>query len=287
MSALASLLPPGPGQAREDAIASLMLAGQMPASNLVWQAVPVAGGGHTGLVYVLPDYLSIGSDDDFVRTPMAPLTAEKIAQALGGRLPTRKLVNDIHVAAKLIAAHPWGPPYDATMMSTQRFIDHNAMVESARASLGIPVGVLVSGHKKDVVVTPNQDGVHVCIYGWFTSSAPSSAIQGPPPNCKSHELNYSDYSHGIRVVRDTMSVDGQDMLVDDVMRDPALCALVSDQGVFTRTRYSDGQAPAPQNSGKIGGVIADSLPMSSAGKVVAVLLGLAAGWQLGRHLLGA
>ena len=246
MSATVDALPPSTGPAREAAIASALLGGEMPSWLRTWVPVPVAGVGHTGTIYVFPDYLSIGSDDDFVRMPMAPTTAEQVASSLGGRLPTRKMVNDIHSAASLLAAQPWGPPYDSSMMATQRYIAHNAKIESYRASIGLTNGMLVSGHKKDVVVSPTMDGAHVCIYGWFTKASPSSAIQGPPANCKSHELSYADYSHGIRVVKDTMLVDGQEMLVDDVMRDASLSALVSDNGVYFRTRYSDG---APTGGG--------------------------------------
>ena len=51
--------------------------------------------------FVEPDYLSIGSDKDFARIPLTPMTAQKIADSLHCFLPTRKMVNDIYKAAKV------------------------------------------------------------------------------------------------------------------------------------------------------------------------------------------
>lgn len=238
--------PQTPGQAREDAIVMAAQKGSIPYFLRTWVEVPVAGGGMTGSIFVTPDYFAIGTDDDFVRMPMAPATAEAIGTLLDGRLPTRKMVNDIQAqAGQKLAAQPWGPPYDASMMSTGRYVAHNQKIQQQFNSKRFSLGRLTSGHKKDVVVSPNMDGAHVCIYGWFQGDAISTAIQGPVPNCKSHEESYADYSHGIRYVREVMKVGGKEMKVDDVLRDPDLSKLISDQGVFTgRTTYTDA-SPLP------------------------------------------
>ena len=47
----------------------------------------------------MPDYLAVGSDDDFVRMPMTPQTAQQIADLFGCILPTRKMVDAIDAAA--------------------------------------------------------------------------------------------------------------------------------------------------------------------------------------------
>lgn len=47
----------------------------------------------------MPDYLAIGSNDDFVRIPMDPKTAQKIADQTGTSLPTTKMVDDIYKQA--------------------------------------------------------------------------------------------------------------------------------------------------------------------------------------------
>jgi hypothetical protein len=212
-----------------------------------WIEVPVAADGHTGSIFVTPDYLAIGTDSDFLRFPLNPFTAERIAFAIGARLPTRKIVKDIHLnAAGHLAADPMPP--GSQMMSTQYFVDHNAKVEAQRIQKGFRVGSLLSGHKKDVVVSPRTTGKTVCIYGWFYTPQISSVIQGPGANCTSHGAKYADYSHGIRFVKDTMLVDGKEMPLDEVMRHPTLHKLVSDEGPFKNTTYIEGgenQPPPP------------------------------------------
>ena len=46
--------------------------------------------------YVSPDYLSVGTDNDWARIPLTPMAAQLIADSLHCFLPTRKMVNDIY-----------------------------------------------------------------------------------------------------------------------------------------------------------------------------------------------
>ncbi|MFX5494316.1 hypothetical protein ABTD62_21475, partial [Acinetobacter baumannii] len=52
-------------------------------------------------VWVLPDYLCIGTNDNWARIPLTPLAAQPIADSLHCFLPTKKLVNDIYASAKV------------------------------------------------------------------------------------------------------------------------------------------------------------------------------------------
>src|SRR3979490_1230674 len=63
--------------------------------------VDSAGKKIRAVYFVSPDYVSIGSRDDFARIPLTPMAAQKIADSLGCFLPTRKMVNDIYEAAKV------------------------------------------------------------------------------------------------------------------------------------------------------------------------------------------
>lgn len=45
----------------------------------------------------MPDYPTIGMDNDFCRVAMAPITAQKLADLFGATLPTAKLVDDINL----------------------------------------------------------------------------------------------------------------------------------------------------------------------------------------------
>lgn len=230
------------GKVREEQILAFALAGDVPCFLRSWVEVPTSakidGRVVTGTIFVLPDYFCLGTDEDFVRVPMNPLTAQTIGDDFDAQLPTRKIVNLIHQdAACRIPAQTMD--YHGPMLSTAYFVENNRSIELERAKKKCPLGALVSGCKKDVVVgaaLANAPG-RVGIYGWFDGDSINSVIQGPTINFSTHEITYADYSHGIRFVRKTMVVDGNVVRLDDVLTDPKLCVLVSDEGALTKTRY--------------------------------------------------
>ena len=94
---------------------------------------------------------------------------------------------------------------------------------------GHAVGELIDGIKKDVVLTNKLKNAptHVAIYGW-------EYLDGKPiqPVTTVHKGTYVDYSHGIRLVRQQVIVDGQASSVAAVLKDPLLHPLLSDEGVM-------------------------------------------------------
>jgi hypothetical protein len=194
---------------------------------------------HTGIVKVTPDYLSIGTDEDFVWMPMNPMTAQRIADLCGCILPTRKLVDAIYAQATLKLVPQPKPPVDS-MMSSEYYLDHNEMVEQQRG--GRPLAQLTAGHKKDVVIARRlvEYPDRVAIYGWHQPGG--QAIQ---PLSTVHENTYADYSHGIRLVLKRMLVDGKEVDVEEVLRDPDLCSLLSDEGTLASARVP--HVPAPES----------------------------------------
>ena len=141
------------------------------------------------------------------------------------------------------------------MTTVPVFAEHNYMVYTQRCAStnSFPLGALVSGNKKDVVISSKiyaklQPGVPkpVVIYGWHKLDG--SPIQ---PLYNGHEESYADYSHGIRLVQNVMLVDGIPTTVSSVLTNPSLAALLSDEGpaegttstgVIQVPRYS----PAPR-----------------------------------------
>jgi len=222
--------------AREQRIQQEVLGGNVP--GFVRTFVPIhvsaliGGTVRQATYYVTPDYLAIGTDRDFVRMPMTPLIAQPIADALACLLPTRKMVNDIYAqAAVKLAPSPISPTTtDIARLTT--YYRHHETVEQQRA--GQPLGLLVGGIKKDVVITPllATNPGKVAIYGWHQ-------LNGTPiqPLYLGHVDWYVDYSHGIRLVRGMMEVDGVEMSVADVLADPSLHVLLSDEGVVTNPSY--------------------------------------------------
>ena len=221
--------------AREEAIFQEFAKGNVPDFIRHFEPVTTSvtaadGTRHTAKFYVLPDYLAIGSNKDFVRMPMSPLTAQRVADLTGCSLPTRKMVDKVYAEAT-VHLKPQPQPASPQMMSNAYYQHHQEMVESQRA--GQPLGALTAGHKKDVVLS-NQLVTHpgkVAIYGWHQPSG--KAIQ---PLSTVHENTYADYSHGIRLVAPTMEVDGRVMKTADVMRSPTLSGLISDEGPLKLTR---------------------------------------------------
>jgi hypothetical protein len=209
-----------PAAAREAAIVQEISRGNIP--EFLRKFCDVHSG--NGVYQVMPDYLSIGSDEDFVRVPMTPASAQAIASTFGFSLPTRKMVNDIYQQAE-VKLEP--KPLTEQREAVRTFVQHNQIIESQRA--GKPLGQLVAGHKKDIVITPRlREKPHkVAIYGWHQPDG--KPIQ---PLYVGHADFYVDYSHGVRMVKREMTVNGQTKKIDDVLRDPELCGLLSDEGVI-------------------------------------------------------
>ncbi len=217
--------------AREAAIEAELLAGNVPSFYRAFVALTLGEGEASVTVAVAADYLALGSDDDFVRIPMSPLTAQRVADAFGCSLPTRRLVDRIYAAAEIKLAPAPLPP-GAAMASNAYYARHNRLVERA-----LPPGAhgrLVAGHKKDVVLTnalASRPG-RVAIYGWHRQNG--EAIQGL--NATSHENTYADYSHGIRLVGNVAFVGGGPRELAELLRSPELSAPLSDEGPLRVTR---------------------------------------------------
>jgi hypothetical protein len=216
---------------REQAILKEILAGNMP--GFLRKLVPVelkyqpAGGDAlTATVFVMPEYLAIGSDKDFLRIPMNLYTASAVASRMGFVLPTRKIVDAIY---RQSAFHFSPEPMTAgpQMRSTEYYRIHNQKIEEQSHVLGVFPGALVSGHKKDVVVSNllDRNPGRIAIYGWHR-------LTGAPiqPLSTVHGACYADYSHGIRLVSETAIVNGQSLSIYDVLQDPQLARIISDEG---------------------------------------------------------
>ncbi len=180
----------------------------------------------TATIFVMPDYLAIGSDRDFLLMPMSLYAATAIAVRLGFILPTKKMVDAIFEQSDVHLSPDPMPP-GPQMRSLAYFSEHNRRVKEQRLSLGCPLGALISGHKKDVVLT-NRLGEtlgRVAIYGWHR-------LSGVPiqPLTIVHGANYADYSHGVRLVSNVVLIDGEPRSIYEVLEDPKLATIVSDEG---------------------------------------------------------
>lgn len=231
-------------QSREEAIIQLIGAGGIPEFLREFSSVGVTnvtgGRTNTGRLFVAPDYLAVGHNDDYLLMPMTPQTAQRIADSVGCLLPTRKMVDAIYAAAA-VKLPPIPLPPGPAMTTLAVFAQHNDLIRTQRAAFldSHPLGSLVAGHKKDVVISARLAGTtnKVAIYGWHrTNGLP---IQ---PLYTGHRSDWVDYSHGIRLVSQVMEVNGQTQTVAAVLADPELAGLISDEGVVLNSRYLAGDA---------------------------------------------
>ena len=180
------------------------------------------GVNHRATYFVTPDYLAVGSNDDFFRMPMTPLTAQAIADACDGLLITAKISDDIFAQADL-KLPPRPLTKDRDLAAT--FYEHHQIIEGQRR--GAALGLLVAGIKKDVVLTNRlREREHrVAIYGWHYPDG-----QPIQPLYVGHVDWYVDYSHGIRLMSRRVIVDDQPMDVADVLTSKELSPLISHEG---------------------------------------------------------
>ena len=219
---------------REAAIRRELFAGNIPSFLRKLRTVEVSVTGSDSIKHkisydVMPDYLAIGSDQDFVRMPMIPYTAQDFCDAFGFVLPTRKMVNDIWASA---TTHLDPRPLTVMRESPLTFLQHHRIIEEQLKGVG--PGTFVAGIKKDVVVTSklSEHPQRVAIFGWhYTNGQP---IQ---PLYTGHVDWYVDYSHGIRPVRRWMRVDGTPQPFEKILKDPQLQAMLSDEGEIAQSRY--------------------------------------------------
>lgn len=224
----------------EAAVYEAIAAGNVPEFERTLAPVELShdcadGHTHEATIFVLPDYLAIGSDDDFILVPMRPATAQRIAELTDTVLPTRRIADAVYDAAEnRLSPRPiaGGPSPDADDHAD--FVAHEAMLREQRAAPGFVPGALTAGDKKDIVISNRllEKSDRVAIYGWHRQS-------GRPIQSLSvvHSARYLDYSHGVRLVARAMLVDGKPRDLLEVLTDSELSGLVSDEGPLEVVGY--------------------------------------------------
>jgi hypothetical protein len=246
---------------REQTIFDNVMQGNIPdfqrALVSVTTTANIGGQIRTATFFVLPDYLALGSNADHFYIPMTPILAQRIANALHCTLPTRRLVDTIYARAA-VKLRPQPIPPTAAMITIPVFAQHNDSVRSQRAlSLSSqPLGALVGGNKKDLIISnlisqnlKTNVPKPVVIYGWHQ-------LNGIPiqPAYNGHANTYADYSHGTRLVLDSLLLDGSPTTFTALITDTTLNVLVSDEGIIAQPYYSSAiSTPTPCSFGVISG----------------------------------
>jgi hypothetical protein len=180
--------------------------------------------------YVAPDYLSVGTNEDWARINITPNAAQQIADSFNCFLPTRKMVDDIYKAAKL-KLEP--VPMYAFRDSTPTMWHHHLIVEGQRKGRK----GLIAGIQKDVVISGkisrDTKPDRVAIYGWHK-------LDGKPiqPLYTGHINWWVDYSQGIRLVYRKIKVGNKWMDYTDLLKDKTLQRLLCDEEFCDFFRYN-------------------------------------------------
>ncbi len=219
------------GVKRDQQILREILNGNMPGFLRDLAPVDIVGRSRDGrevriTLCVTPDYLALGSDRDFVRVPLGLRAATRIGDRFGMILPTPRMVDAIYRAAAVrLVPQPMTP--GAQMTSTAYLMRHNETINAQMRRAGVAPGVLIAGHKKDVVLSARlaSNRGRVAIYGWHRTNG--RPIQ---PLSTVHGAGYADYSHGIRLISRTAFLNGQAVDLRDLLADPRYAGLLSSEG---------------------------------------------------------
>jgi len=221
---------------REKFVLTEILTGNMPAflkklSTIIIKKKLSDGQVHTAKIFVTKDYLSLGSNKDFLRIPVNFLTAKIIAQHFNAIIPTKKLVDDIYHSATKKLRPRYLPP--GPLMTTLSYYDKSNQMIQADLGLLFP-RELIGGHKKDIVLSnrllnkPNR----IAIYGWHR-------ISGRPiqPLSTIHISRYVDYSHGLRLISKKVLIDGEIWDAREAFSHPFFWPLFSDEGPISKILF--------------------------------------------------
>lgn len=184
------------------------------------------GVSHSVIYEAMPDYFSVGTDDDYCRIPMNPYTAQKLADKFGGSLLTSVMSDHIYEMAE-IKIKPFNYlPVGNANETVQKFKEHNDQIDRQISEAGGRKGQLVAGIKKDVILSRDialKPG-KVVIYGWHNPGG--KPIQ---PVYSGHIWWYVDYSHGIRLVNNQVIIDGKPALLSEILQDKILYRIFSNE----------------------------------------------------------
>ncbi len=195
-------------------------------------------------IYVALDYFCIGTENDYIRIPAFPSTAQIIADHFNCLLPTEKIVNAIYSAGDIILepiTYRRKNPSDPAMTSSESFKINNDKIQTTIDALNIRDAKekLIVGHKKDIVIANelNHHKDKVAIYGWHQKSKKGKPIQGL--NAVDHSNHYVDYSHGIRLISNKCLLNDNEVMLEDLLKDKLYSqTLLNSNNPLTFIRYS-------------------------------------------------
>lgn len=241
---------PGPGNlfglagtipAREAQILAFIDAGEF---DHEWHPLTWTKNGRTVSALVSRRALALQRGDYRLPVSVTFRTAQAIADRIGGAMLTTRIADEAWRRADVRLAPITRPT--SGMSGTPRMIEYGAAVEAAVGGRG----GLVANEGKDWVLTrrnhtpPAGSGVEKPVgalgsrhnganFGWYGAGA--SRSPGGQQVIQSiglaHDMSHADYSQLVRFVkRDSITIDGVPVSYAAALADPALSALLQDEG---------------------------------------------------------
>lgn len=254
------------GEKREAFLQQALDNGEIPDWVWAWQPVTVSrvinGKERTLTYWVSPDVLAIGTNDDFMRVRPWPSTAQWFANKHDLVMPTTRISDQVYDAApfKFVPT-----PVHPHSIATDSWFKSDDVIKNQGVLRGYFPGVgIAAGFMKDVVNGPNLDGKKVAIYGWHDPTRTITGNNPIQPYSTIHEATFSDYSHGLRLVRRGAILDGTEIDLGKLMKDPELYPLVQ-------------KMPSEQQvAGEGGPLTNDKFPITSANSPNMMLMSILA-----------
>jgi hypothetical protein len=201
---------------REDLLFREVARGNLPSWLREFRPVEVRqevdGQVRTLTLWVTPDYLAVGSNEDHFYVPVSGATALRITELTGTALPTPGVVDAAWAAAR-VRLIPIRIPPDEYMATVRVFRRHDRLVQAQRRQHSARAGDFLAGHKLDLVrlTTASSDAPELGVYGWHHRDGtpiqpPHPVSPGTPPH----------FSIGIRLVHRSILIDGVEADLTDI-----------------------------------------------------------------------
>jgi hypothetical protein len=173
----------------------------------------VDGQVRTLTLWVTPDYLAIGSDEDHFYVPVSGATALRIAERTGTALPTPSVVDAAWAAAR-VRLIPIRIQPDEFMTTVRVFRRHDRLVQAQRRQHRARAGDFLAGHKLDLVwlAAASPDAPELGVYGWHHRDG--TPIQPPHPI---RQETPPHFSIGLRLVHRGILIDGVEADLTDIL----------------------------------------------------------------------
>ncbi len=180
----------------EDVVMRQIEMGNVPSFLRQFKEVRISGpNGITVVTKVMPDYLSIGSDSDFMYIPITANMAGKLARKYDLVLPTRTMVEETFAQAsrKKVGVH-----WNVKDVSEEGLLMRHNL--ESRTDID-PTGIN-AGHKKDIIMSeysaknPNK----LDFYGLYDED------QNPLQTSPAHYPGWMEYDLGVRLASPAIQV---------------------------------------------------------------------------------